>query len=273
MGVYLCRSQTGMAQEFLDRFDTRPVFQHMGRIRMPEDVWTAFGNGTHRRDIFMDDPVDEFRVCWLSFIRQDQRIAGVSEPLIPQGEIGIDRFTEQIAERDDPLFPAFSGNADLLLLMVDIGTFHGDEFCLPQTESVQELDHNKISVGTELKIVHHGFLQGAHPLLPDDFRQAFFLLRCLDFSKGVDGNTSEFAQQAVKGPQRGELPVYTARRHSGFEEADHPGADKGVMDLAGFGNVIRSPGEVEEIRDIREISRYGMLRIAFFKLQVTTKGI
>ena len=149
MGVYLCRADVRMAEKLLYRTDVRAVLEHVRGKAVPENMrgdalrCDVCRNGTFANHL-------EYRLARKRFLEpsdKDVRHGEVAfrKHVARRGEIGRQRPSSGLANRDDALLRALAENAKKLAVGYYVLDLHSADLANAKPATVHDLEHSAVA--------------------------------------------------------------------------------------------------------------------------------
>ena len=150
--VDLGRREPGVAEQFLDVAEVGTVIEQVRRECMPQAVRRDVVDSTHMLDVFVDHTADGAGrdPCALIVEKQSLRVAGRHRTIIKKSIAGLldiqhHGLCSRFAERHDPLFPPFAGDANHSLAKIDIVDIDARQFTHADAGRVQKLENRPVA--------------------------------------------------------------------------------------------------------------------------------
>ncbi len=151
MGVNLCRLDAGVTQHFLDIAKVGTARQQVRREAVPQRVRADVGIDTGSQSIIFDQSPELNAIDGIAAAGEEQFFSGgtfslrsqVAAKLVAVSQYRLDRPP---ADRDDPLFSAFSLAPQLLVGKLQVTGFQRTDFRGPTAGRVQHLEHRDVAL-------------------------------------------------------------------------------------------------------------------------------
>ena len=133
-----------MSEHLLHLPDRSPSFEQMGCERVAEGVGAdAFFDSGIPRSLFEDGEDHDAREVAPAVVQEESILAGTGFGAFV--EVAVDAFAGRGADGHEPLFVAFSDDADVALAEEEILDFQGYELRDAQSAGVEEFEHGAVA--------------------------------------------------------------------------------------------------------------------------------
>ena len=144
VGVDFGREDALVSEHLLHLPDRSPSFEQMGCERVAEGVGAdAFFDSGIPRSLFEDGEDHDAREAAPAVVQEESILAGTGFGAFV--EVAVDAFAGRGADGYEPLFVAFSDDADVALAEEEILDFQGYELRDAQSAGVEEFEHGAVA--------------------------------------------------------------------------------------------------------------------------------